>query len=117
MSTTVKFPAKSAKAKVVKITFDVAQDAAQDATAIELLCDFNGWDPVALKKSTAKKNAGNFSVTIDIPESEIKDSYQYRFHYVMADGSEKYDNDWNADEYIANPFGGENSVVVVKKAK
>ena len=97
MSTTVKFPAKSAKAKVVKITFDVAQDAAQDAATIELLCDFNGWDPVALKKSAAKKNAGSFSVTIDIPESEIKESYQYRFHYVMADGSEKYDNDWNAD--------------------
>jgi predicted secreted protein len=117
MSTTVKFPAKSAKAKVVKITFEVAQDAAQDAAKIELLCDFNGWDPVALKKSTAKKTAGSFSATIEIPVAEIKDSYQYRFHYVMADGSEKYDNDWNADEYCANPFGGENSVVVVKEDK
>ena len=27
------------------------------------------------------------------------------------DGSEVYDNDWKADAYVSNPFGGENSLV------
>ncbi len=117
MSTQIKKPAKTTKKKVYKVTFEVSKEAAQGAEKIELLCDFNGWEPVALKKAGAssKKNAGGFSVVIEIPEAEIKDSYQYRFHYVMADGSEKYDNDWNAEAYCANPFGGENSLFTVAK--
>ena len=37
-------------------------------------------------------------------------SYQYRFKYTFEDNSVKYDNDWDAERYVANPFGGDNSV-------
>ena len=47
--------------------------------------------------------------SISVPEGE-KAAYQYRFKYTFADNSVKYDNDWDAERYIANPFGGENSV-------
>ena len=101
MSTTV----KAYKTKY-KVTFKITKEAAQNAVEINLLCDFNAWDPVAMTKN---KN-GTFTTTIDIPSDEsIKETYQYRYQYVMADGSEKYDNDWEAELYVPNPYNGDNS--------
>ncbi len=94
----------------VKVTFEVSKEAAQGASEIYLLCDNNGWDPVKLTKATTKKKEGTFSLSIDIDKANAKNAYQYRFRYVMPDGSEKYDNDWDAERYCTNPFGGENSV-------
>ena len=34
----------------------------------------------------------------------------YGFKYTFEDNSVKYDNDWDAERYVANPFGGDNSV-------
>ena len=36
---------------------------------------------------------------------------QYRFRYLFDEG--RWENDWAADDYVANEFGGEDSVVVV----
>lgn len=103
MSTTSKI-VKSKKCH--KVTFDITAEAAQGAKKICLLCDFNGWDPIEM---TAKKN-GAFQVAIEIPQADAKNVYQYRFQYTMDDDSEMFENDWNAEKYVANPFGGENSV-------
>lgn len=97
--------------KKVKVTFDVDVKAAQNAKEINLLCDFNGWDPIPL----TKKKSGAFSVQIDIPNEDLKEAYQYKFQYIMEDGSEKHDNDWCAEKYVANPFGGENSLFEIEK--
>lgn len=89
-----------------KVAFKVSQEAAQNAKEIYLLCDFNAWEPVAL---TLNKN-GTFTVNVDIAKDEnLKKTYQYRYQYVMPDNSEKYDNDWDAQYYIPNPFNGDNS--------
>ena len=56
----------------------------------------------------AQKN-GTFKGSITVPEGE-QGTYQYRFKYTFADNSVKYDNDWDAERYVANPFGGDNSV-------
>ena len=46
MSTTV----KAYKTKY-KVTFKITKEAAQNAVEINLLCDFNAWDPVAMNKN------------------------------------------------------------------
>lgn len=91
--------------KKVTIAFYITKEAAQGAAKIDLLCEHNGWEPVAMKP---QKN-GTYRGSITIARG-IQDKYQYRFKYTMPDGSVKFDNDWNAEEYCPNPFGGDNSV-------
>ncbi len=92
----------------VTVTFTIKKAAAQGATKIELLCEHNGWQAVAMKP---QKN-GTFKGSITVPEGD-KPSYQYRFRYTFDDNSVKFDNDWDAEQYVSNPFGGDNSVFSV----
>lgn len=92
----------------VQVTFEVSKEAAEEASQVYLLGEFADWEPVELKKL----KTGVFRGTVKVPTNE-QSSYQYRYRMVMADGSEKFDNDWEAESYISNPFGGENSVISV----
>lgn len=56
-----------------------------------------------MKKQTA---AGSFTATVRLPGGR-----RYRFRYVLDDG--RWENDWAADGYVTNEFGGEDSVVEV----
>jgi hypothetical protein len=48
---------------------------------------------------------GDFNATLDLPTGS-----SFQFRYLRDDGS--WENDWQADSYVPNPFGdGENSVV------
>jgi hypothetical protein len=47
---------------------------------------------------------GGFSVTVDLDAGRA-----YRFRYLL-DG-QRWDNDWAADAYVRNDFGGDDSVV------
>lgn len=87
------------------VSFYITKEAAQGALKIDLLCEHNGWQVVAMKP---QKN-GTFRGSITLPVG-VKPCYQYKFKYTMPDGSIKYDNDWKAESYLPNPFGGENSV-------
>lgn len=42
-------------------------------------------------------------------EIALLDGRSYRFRYVI--GGERWENDWQADRYETNEFGGEDSVV------
>ena len=92
-------------AKKVTVVFYIKKEAAQGAESIDLLCEHNDWQPVALRP---QKN-GTYRGSITIPLG-VKPSYQYRYLYKMPDGSTKYENDWEAEYYVRNPFGGDNSV-------
>jgi len=91
---------------VCKVTFSVEEEAASGAGKIELLGDFNDWnekEAILLKKF---KN-GSFKVTIDLP---IGKDYQFKY---LVDGT-KWENDWEADSYVASGVSAEdNSVVTV----
>ncbi|MBO6258799.1 MAG: hypothetical protein J6M93_05660 [Succinivibrio sp.] len=91
--------------KKLTVSFYIKKQAAQGAEKIDLLCEHNGWQAVAMKP---QKN-GTFRGSITV-NAGVKPSYQYKFKYTMPDGSIKYDNDWDAEIYTPNPFGGENSV-------
>ncbi len=92
----------------VQVTFEVSKEAAKSADQVFLLGEFSDWEPVELKKM----KTGVFKTTLNLPTLE-QDTYQYRYRLVMPDGSEIFDNDWNAEAYVSNPFGGENSLVSV----
>ncbi|MCB0619317.1 MAG: isoamylase early set domain-containing protein [Saprospiraceae bacterium] len=90
---------------VCKTTFTLPAEAAPEAKKVTLLGEFNNWDAkkgVAMKK---QKN-GNFTATV-----ELETGKEYQFRYLI-DG-ETWENDWQADKYVQNEYGMDNSVVSV----
>ena len=90
------------KAGTVTVTFDLP--AAVRADCIALCGDFNGW---SRERHLLKRNReGVWRVSI-----ALKPGRSYRFRYLI-DGA-GWENDWTADGYLRNEFGGEDSVVVI----
>jgi 1,4-alpha-glucan branching enzyme len=81
-----------------EVTFEYGSET---AAKVALVTEFNGWEPVKMKK---RKSDGMFYAKMRLP----KDG-RYQFRY-LVDG-EAWDNDSAADEYVANEYGAENSVV------
>ncbi len=92
----------------VQVTFEIKPDSTESASKVYVVGEFAGWEPVELKKL----KSGLFKTTINLPTNQ-QDSYQYRYRFILSDGSEKFENDVQADSYCGNPYGGENSVVCV----
>lgn len=90
---------------VFKVTFTVPAEAAAEAKKVALVGEFNGWNPeeaIALKK----QKDGSFKTSLELGAGE------YQFRYIL-DG-EKWENDWEADKYVAAGVDAtENSVVVL----
>jgi 1,4-alpha-glucan branching enzyme len=83
-----------------RVTFTVDPEVGAQAAAV---CgDWNNWSPGA---DVMQRDAdGGFSVTVDLDAGRA-----YRFRYLL-DG-QRWDNDWAADAYVRNDFGGDDSVV------
>ena len=64
--------------------------------------EWNDWSPSA--DAMRRDAEGGFSVTV-----ELEAGRAYRFRYLL-DGV-RWDNDWAADAYLPNSFGGDDSVV------
>ena len=94
------------------VFFYIKKEAAQEAEKIDLLCEHNSWQPVAMKPQ--KNGTFRGSITFKLGE---KTSYQYKYRYQMKDGSIKYENDWDAEDYCSSPFGGDNSVFSAVNSK
>ncbi len=86
---------------VCRVTFEVPKTV--DATTAHLVGDFNDWDTAATPMKQLKD--GRFTVTLDLPTGR---AYQFRY---LLDGA-AWENDSGADRYVANPYGGDNSVVI-----
>ncbi|MBZ0108574.1 MAG: isoamylase early set domain-containing protein [Candidatus Scalindua rubra] len=89
---------------VCRITFKLPRTAVPDAERVCVVGDFNNWNRSAnpMKKS---KN-GDYTTRLDLERGR-----EYQFRYLIDES--KWENDWNADRYVQNPFGnGDNSVVV-----
>lgn len=89
---------------VCSVTFVLPKEAASDAWSVCILGEFNNWSPDA--HPLVRREEGDFTITL-----ELEAGRAYRFRYVI-DGW-KYENDWFADRYEPNPYGGEDSVVDV----
>lgn len=91
---------------VCKVKFECPQEELpQDITidTVAVAGEFNGWDPAAtpMKYSQKKKS---WSATV-----ELEPAIAYQYRYVI--NGEHWENDWHAEEYIANGVNGDNCVV------
>ena len=87
-----------------KITFTLPKEAAPEATQINIVGDFNNWDENATPLKRLRN--GNFATTLELPSGR-----EYRFRYWIDDSA--WENDWWADRYAPNPYGTDDSVVIV----
>jgi 1,4-alpha-glucan branching enzyme len=89
---------------ICKVTFSLPKEAAPEAQKVALVGEFSNWN----KGCNAMKlnKYGNFTTTLELPKGK-----EYRFRYLVDDNY--WVNDWRADEYVRNPFGGDDSVVIV----
>ena len=87
---------------ICKVTFYTAPEL--EAEKVSLVGDFNQWSESATPMQPLKD--GRFKATVEL----TKDS-RYQFRYLINDIERR--NDWDADEYVPNPFSGDNSVVEV----
>jgi 1,4-alpha-glucan branching enzyme len=74
---------------------------AEGAKTVALVSELNGWDPIKMSK---RKKDGAFTTKVRFPKNG-----EYQFRY-LVDG-ENWDNDSEADAYVANEHGSENSIV------
>jgi len=86
------------------VTFSLPKAGAKSAKIVHLVGEFNGWDKTATPMTKMKN--GSFAASVQLERNK-----EYQFRYLL-DG-EFWENDWNADRYVPNRHGGDNSVVVV----
>ena len=87
-----------------KVAFRLPKDAAPDARLVTIVGDFNKWNLTETPMKRLKN--GDFKVTLELPCNR-----EYSFRYLID--SSRWENDWFADKYVPNPYGCDDSVVVV----
>ncbi len=88
------------KKGVCKVTFELPKDV--EAESAHVVGDFNNWDTQATPMK--RKKDGSFAAAVNLETGK-----EYRFRYLLD--SDRWENDWNADAYVPNGFGTEDSVV------
>jgi 1,4-alpha-glucan branching enzyme len=94
--------AYSKTGRACRVTFTLPADGHSQSA---VLCgEFNDWEPTS--HPMTRRKDGSFSLTVSLPAGQ-----QYRYRYLL-DG-ERWMNDPDADGYVPNPYGGEDSLVHV----
>ncbi len=94
--------AKSAKPRPVKVVFTLPAEV--EANHVALCGEFNNWaaDDIELSRD----EDGIWRTTVSLEPGR---AYRYRY---LLDG-QRWENAWEADSYLPNPYGEDDSVVVV----
>jgi len=88
---------------LVQVTFALPGEVGADTVA---LCgEFDQWSADGIPLDRGSDGAWRTTVALEPGRS-------YRFRYLL-DG-ERWENAWDADEYLPNGFGGTDSVIIVK---
>ena len=87
--------------KKCRVTFKLPAEVTADMA--ELVGEFNDWK-VNGSSAMKKLKDGSFSATLSLDAGT-----SYRFRYLL-DG-ERWENDWEADAYLPNQYGEDDSVV------
>ena len=85
-----------------RVTFKLPSDVS--AEMVHLCGEFNDWSPT--KHPMKKLKDGSFSVTVSLEPGQ-----SYRFRYLLD--NERWENDWDADAYVANQYGTEDSLITI----
>ena len=94
--------AYSKTGKVARVTFKLPAEV--DAKKAALCGDFNEWNKTSHPMRQLKD--GGFSLTVSLDTGK---AYRYRY---WLDGN-RWENDWEADDYTPNDFGSDDSVIQV----
>ena len=86
---------------VCKVTFTLPKTL--KAESVSVVGDFNNWNPSAHPMRRLK--SGLYRITI-----ELEAGGEYQFGYLV--NGRQWHNEEQADRYIPNPYGGQNSVIV-----
>jgi 1,4-alpha-glucan branching enzyme len=81
-----------------EVTFEFNRN---DVTSAVLVGDFNDWQAIEMKFN---KKTQSFKAKVRLPTD-----CAFHFRYLLNDN--EWENDYKADQYLPNEFGGENSVV------
>ena len=92
----------SKKGNACRVTFKLPAEV--NAETVHLCGDFNEWSPTSHPMKQLKD--GSFSVTLSL-DTEAS----YRCRYLLDE--ERWENDWEADAYVANQYGGEDSLITL----
>ena len=92
------------KTNLCTVTFSLTKAGAGSAQTVHLVGDFNGWNQTS--HPLKKQRNGSFAVSLHLERNR-----QYQFRYLL-DGK-RWENDWKADQYVANEYSAENSVVIL----
>jgi hypothetical protein len=84
----------------VAVTFELSSDVG--AKNAHVCGEFNDWSTT--DTPLVKSDGAGLSVTLTLDGGRA-----YRFRYLLDDG--RWENDWAADDYVRNDFGGDDSVV------
>ncbi len=95
----VKKTYRKAQKGTCQVTFTLPKEVG-DQTAF-VVGEFNNWDRHA---TPMKRAASGLSVTLNLAAGK-----DYRFRYLLNET--RWENDANADRYVPNSFGSEDSVV------
>ena len=88
------------KQNVVKVTFVLPPEVEGDT--VHLVGEFNDWQT---SHAMRRQKDDSWRITLDLEPGR-----EYQFRY-LVDG-QRWLNDPEADKYVPNPYGDENSVVV-----
>ena len=96
-------PARAEQAGKVEIIFTLPGEV--QAGSVALCGEFNGWSAHDIRLERGGDGSWRAGVAL-----EPGRTYRYRY---LLDG-ERWENAWQADRYVPNPYGGTDSVVVVE---
>lgn len=89
---------------ICRVTFRLPESVVPNAVSVCVVGNFNDWNSSA--NPMKKTENGAYTTKLDLERGR-----EYQFRYLIDES--KWENDWNADRYVQNPFGnGDNSVVV-----
>jgi 1,4-alpha-glucan branching enzyme len=88
--------------KSCRVTFELPAES--NATEAVVCGEFNNWSPT--ENPLVKRKDGRLSNTIS-----LKSGNSYRFRYLI--NGERWENDWDADMYLPNEFGTDDSIVQI----
>ena len=88
--------------KKCEVTFDLPAEV--NAQSAFLVGDFTEW--MDASKEMDQQEDGGFSITVALPAER-----EYSFRYLLD--NERWENDADADAFAPNPFGTQNSVLIV----
>ena len=87
---------------ICRVTFRLPAEV--ESEQAHLCGEFNDWDATATPMKKLKD--GSFSVTVSLESGQ-----SYRFRYLL--NNDRWENDWEADQYLPNELGSEDSLVAV----